>query len=95
MSEQIKVGDLVQIVRGHKCGVERVGGMIYTVLDFSFPRNGGWYCPICKMRSAGGDEPQAMGLYGKYSRGVPVSWLKKINPPATEETRETDREVTA
>ena len=83
MSEQIKIGDLVMVVRGHACLLARFGGVPFTVTAIHQAVNGGWYCPKCRTHYAGGDEPGAQpDFYKKGPAGIPLSWLKKIDPPA-------------
>lgn len=76
MSE-IKQGDLVVAVRGYpKCG--NCAGFVFTVFDFD---NIGSRCR-CGWQS---DREWRIATYGDGERGVPVTWLKKLDPPATGE----------
>ena len=82
MSEPIKVGDLVMVVRGHKCLLEKWGGVPFTVSALVSPRGGGWKCLHCGKYNAGPDEVGAAGLIDDLSSAVPISFLLKIDPPA-------------
>ena len=79
MDKPIAVGDLVMVVRGHQCAIDLIGGLPFTVLQIVNPVNGGWTCPVCGMRSAGGNEPAA-NRSGKDRVGIPLSWLRRIDP---------------
>ncbi len=91
MSGEIKAGDLVMMVRGHSCMLKVMGGVPYVVAELVTPMGGGWYCPVCKKSSAGPNEPSAIDT---KRHGAPLSWLKKIDPPAddTEVIREKELE---
>ena len=80
MSEPIKVGDLVVIVRGHSCSMERYLGMVFVVAAIRQARCGGWHCPHCNRNDQWGPEPAAewVGV-----GNAPLSWLKRI-PPLSE-----------
>ena len=95
MSERIKVGDLVMVIRTccaeinnrtHPIGIPVSVKELYTAKV---------RCPYCGFY----DETCAMARFNeKLSSGCvksPVAWLKKINPPALDESVETKREVTA
>ena len=88
MSEQIKVGDLVMVMRGN-CSTKNIG-KIFKVARIGKNMIG---CVGCgKFHSPRGTPiaTEANSLHGfEFFR------LKRINPPAIDETRETDREVTA
>lgn len=78
----IKVGDLVMVVRGRTCGCESsVDGTIFIVSGFE-PGNSNYVC--------GHPSPRELR---ESARRVEVSRLKKI-PPLTEPT-ETKEEATA
>jgi hypothetical protein len=89
----IKAGDLVMMVRGHECAMESVGYIPFVVTGFASPWGGGWECPKCGQRSAGPNEVAAIGWFSKRIR-IPISWLRKIEPPAIPETTERETEVT-
>ncbi len=92
MSERIKVGDLVMIVRGHECVMNLYQGVIFTVTGFVQPRFGGWHCARCGRDNAGGNEAAATGFHKAHA---PISWLKKIPPLTEPETVERKEELPA
>lgn len=87
MREPIKVGDLVMVIRwGHKhgpMGRDPNPGTPYivTLLDKAT-------CTVC-------GESLGMGAAGHDGRGVPVSWLRKIDPQAELDDVKQDEEITA
>ena len=90
-SGRIKPGDLVMVVRGHVCDL----GNVFTVAAIHPASNfGGWYCRTC-----GFDDSKATELFaeavGRPVWGALVPWLKKIDPPAIDETTETEETVHA
>jgi hypothetical protein len=87
----IKVGDLVMMVRGHECHLRHLAGIPMVVEGFAFPRGGGWRCSVCWQESAGPNEMGAV-LSATCGHGpLPLSWLRKIDPPA--ETTEREKEM--
>jgi hypothetical protein len=73
----IKVGDLVMVVRDHAC-VPRVGH-IYTVAGFG----NNFHCRKCKEIFRGSVALlSAKNYQGPGPVGLPISWLKRIDPPA-------------
>ena len=83
----IKVGDLVMIVRGHECSVKKAGGIPFIVtslIDCVF------YCNKCKC-----DISDGIGVTGYIDRFVPVSWLIRIDPPAIPESINEQEKVSA
>ena len=94
MTERISVGDLVQVVRGHQCTVERFCGLIFVVAEIVQPRGGGWHCPHCNLDSAGPNEPAA-GMYVGARNHVPLSYLKRIPPLSELESEQRKEEVGA
>ena len=90
----IKVGDMVFIVRGHACALERCGGIPYTVLDIIPQTGGGWACPRCGEYNIAPSEMWAAKLVEGVS-GIPLGWLLKIDPPADSETTEQPKEISA
>lgn len=92
MSERIEVGDLVMVVRGHSCLVAKIAGIPWIVAGFLSPSGGGWTCSICHMKSACGPEIAATNS-GTWR--IPVSYLKKIDPPALPESIEHKEEIPA
>lgn len=95
MSQQIKVGDLVMLVRGHECAIKVAGGIPFTVIGIVAPFGGGWTCPDCGMRNAGPNENGAAGFRKKSGGAIPLSWLIKIDPPAIPESVERKEEMPA
>lgn len=94
MSERIEIGDLVMVVRGHRCAVNIIGGIPYTVIALHLPINGGWTCPVCHARSIAPTEIGAQ-LTSEGVHGIPLSWLKKIPPLTEPETTERKEESPA
>lgn len=82
----IKVGDLVQVVRGHPCDLGNVG----VVLDIhTWPL---WSCPKCGKYESG--PFVGATLHFPFS-GAPLSWLKRIPPLSELEGEKRDEEITA
>ena len=74
MSEPIKVGDLVMVVRPKSCGcADNQIGTVHVVSGFY----ASCHCPSCKIHHY---QNSAM-LDGKWF-AIPVSRLKRIDPPA-------------
>ena len=87
----IAVGDLVQVVRGHSCLLDAIGGQVYVVDALNPPQGGGWHCPVCKQDNAGPDEIGAHAPWMRNPRsGIPLSWLKRIPPLDELESTKTD-----
>lgn len=87
MSEPIKAGDLVMVVRWpHRCESSNglFSGFIGTVEAFH---------PFAHCRCGEFFNEPAARFTGSVRRGVPVSWLKKIDPPAQSETTERSLEL--
>jgi hypothetical protein len=97
VSEPIKVGDLVMVVRGHSCFMDFYGGIPFVVDGLLAPYGGGHMCKLCGMLNAGPNEVAATGLSYKGKRDVraPVSWLKRIDPLAEPEHVETNESIPA
>ena len=98
MSEPIKVGDLVMVVRGHPCVVELLGGTPWTVTGFQEPKHGGWHCSRCHMDSAGPNVIAALGapsVTGCKRPVIPITFLKRIPPLSELEGEKRDEEITA
>lgn len=84
--ETIREGDLVMVVRWpHQHDTHKIG----TIFVVAEVRDTFSYCPRCSSVWSG---PVATR---KDETGVSISWLKKINPPAQDETTETREEATA
>lgn len=100
MSE-IRVGDLVVMVRGHECLYAKGAGIPFTVTELVHPTGGGWMCGYCQQRSAGPNEEGALGIkpYRATSPGnltaIPISWLKRIPPLSQLDDVKCDEELTA
>lgn len=85
MSEPIKEGDLVQIVRWpHEHGDHRLGHVFIVQGFFCM-----CHCPTCDTVF---EESAAKNIDGQ---GVPLSWLKRIPPLDDLEQIEALKEVTA
>ncbi len=89
MNRPIQVGDLVVLVRGHGCILERHVGRVFTVLGLVAPVGGGWHCTWCHKDSAGPNEIAAR--INEKPGGIPLSWLKRI-PPLSELEGEQSKE---
>lgn len=78
----IAVGDLVQVVRStHECGNQFIGWVFIAVEIL--PKQLAT-CSHCNKPSITNE----VSVWGKHSRrfGFPLSWLKRIDPPAEGET---------
>lgn len=93
MSEEIKVGDLVIIVRSTSCCGETsdIGDIFTAGTVFNSPVT---ECDICG-KSLG--NTTLVGIQGEEDgeSGYPLSRLKKINPSTEPERVETQQEITA
>ena len=92
-NDAIRIGDLVAMVRGHRCAYDLVGGVPFVVTGFIAPLAGGWTCGACGERNAAPNERAAYGVRsvtkkGKNHAAIPISWLKKFNQPAALESPE-------
>jgi hypothetical protein len=87
MSEPIKTGDLVQIVRPTRCGCGKSIGLIFQV---SAVESHSSYCDTCKAQL--GTEIVALGL---HHYGMPLWRLKRIPPLSELEGEKRDEEITA
>lgn len=86
MSEPIKVGDLVQVVRGHECDLGNTGiALEIETWDF-------WSCPKCHAFKRGPFLGVTMRL---PVSGAPLSWLKRIPPLGELGDVKRDEEITA
>ena|SRR3990167_7754394 len=87
----IQAGDLVMVVRGHSCVLNKYGGIPMTVESVHASSSGiaGFRCFACTQLIA----PEGYAEFLMLS--IPLSWLKKINPLAEPERVERDEEVTA
>lgn len=89
MSEPIKIGDLVMLVRGHKCALDFKGGVPWQVTDIRMDEGFGMRCQICGQTGIGKNALRAggmgtpAGVKGHPDGGMPLSWLKRI-PPLSE-----------
>lgn len=89
MSEPIKAGDLVMVVRLSPCCRKARLGFPFTVLDVRIAK-GKYHCWHCKATLPKG----LVASYGKNS--VVALWrLKKIDPTAEQTDTETRKELTA
>lgn len=90
MSEPIKAGDLVQIVKAMPCGCHtRIGYpfVVKKILTFNQA-----YCTDCGALYAGITKVAETGLIGK-DQFFDVRCLIKINPPPLEETEHTTLDI--
>jgi hypothetical protein len=96
MSEPIKVGDLVMIVRGHECAVRLKGGIPYTVTAIVPQVGGGWYCNACNTKDHAPHDLFGAALWHTgHGNGMPLSWLKRIPPLSELDDVKNDEEITA
>jgi hypothetical protein len=77
MSEPIKVGDLVVMVRGHECVYCVAGGIPFVVTRFAPRLDKVWHCSKCCQDVAASKD--AVNFRGGRPR-IPISWLKRIPP---------------
>ena len=92
MSE-IKVGDLVMVVRWPCCGAH--DGAVFRVATFWRPSEQGSYL-MC--RSCGRRMPESYALgEGSVERraGAPIAWLKRLDPDALKDDVPTDEVIHA
>lgn len=90
MSEPIKVGDLVMVVKA--CCSETVRSPVFTVSDFDWKQPNSELCSFCKAPIPA--EPHASDRSGPW-HVYPVSWLKKIPPLSELDDVKHDEEITA
>jgi phage FluMu protein Com len=91
MSEPIKVGDLVMVVRWpHPC-FGKGSRLVFTVEGFY--KN--VICPRCKTIIREYCATYSIASWDGGFRAIPISWLKRIDPLAEPERITTDDEVTA
>lgn len=88
---QIKVGDLVVVIRGHRCfGADAVSGMVSVVDEVITGAT--YYCLRC-------NDPipvdAAMKLPGLGDVAMPFSWIKRIPPLSELDDVKQDEELTA
>lgn len=79
---KIVVGDLVEVIRVH-CNKSRAMGWQAVVLSIS-----GWdihSCGLCLQSQQSDKWASVIGPQGG-TRFVPVSWLKRIDPPSNDES---------
>jgi hypothetical protein len=97
MSEPIKAGDLVMVVRGHACVLAVIGGIPFAAPAILQSEHCGlWKCRRCAARDIPGGKPYvSMPIQDAKTVDIPVSWLLKIHPPALDETTDTPEEITA
>lgn len=82
MSEPIKTGDLVMVVRGHSCVLASIGGVPFRVNDILPVRGGGWHCNRCgeKNLTPDSDGANLAGFHSIRDRAIPLKWLRRITP---------------
>ena len=86
----IKAGDLVMVVRWPCCG-HGLGAIFQVKSVFTYPRGARPICVRCW--TVHDHEPVADALYPFHL--APISWLKKIDPPAESERAEHREEIAA
>jgi hypothetical protein len=93
MSEPIKVGDLVMVVRWpHDCiNPKGVPGTPFRVTDVI--RRKVDYCAKCKVTIPTMSPHSAVGFDGRAS--MPTDWLKRIDPNEELDDVKRDEEITA
>lgn len=89
MSEPIKVGDAVMVVRGHACDIGRVF-IVKDIVDVW-----GWSCDRCGAEEDEAFNVERFALEREENFGSLISWLKKISPLSEPETVERDESVPA
>ncbi|MAL01186.1 MAG: hypothetical protein CL536_03415 [Alcaligenaceae bacterium] len=88
MTDQIKPGDLVMVVKPTPCCGNRVSvGRLFPVEIIGF---GNGRCILC-----GAGFPDTCFAAGQDRIGYHLNRLKKLNPPADEESREKTKELEA
>lgn len=92
MSEPIKVGDLVMVVREHSCNPGKGLGCIFVVERIEPAFHYG--CEKCNWPTMDG-QPLAYGRAGKYKGYIPLWRLRKSDPPALDEPTDQPEELTA
>ena len=99
MSDPIKAGDLVVVVRS--CCDHQVRGKVVFNIPWRVARviTSNRRCRGCGFGSetltvAIAEEPYGKKWRGK-ARGAPVAFLKRIDPPMYDETEKRDEEITA
>jgi len=92
MSDEIKLGDLVMVVRGKPCcGNTNTLGYIFTVSEFFLFKGGIGCCLFCSAPS----KPAILAAPEKGGNGYYLSMLKKIDPPDENQFIRDEVEVTA
>ena len=90
MSERIEVGDLVMVVKPTPCcGNTKAIGAVFVV-DFVGSKHTHTECAYCRLITK-----STRYAYVTKSQCYDIPRLKKIVPPAQDESVETEREVTA
>ena len=96
MSEPIKVGDLVMVVRGHECLIKCAGGHIFTVTKIVAQIGGGWFCEACIHGGIAPNEKYGAAGFNTNDPGIiPLGFLRKIDPPVLDETTDETEKLTA
>lgn len=92
-SASIGVGDLVMVVRGHSCVLERLGGMPYRVTAIRPQIDGGWTCNACWTRDIAPEQMYGatLSIHTDQRSAIPLGWLKRI-PPLSELEGENTKE---
>jgi hypothetical protein len=92
MSEPIKVGDLVRVVRACDCKPLRGYGTIFMVEKIETAFN--LTCKHCSAVIRDG-RPLAYGTISKGSGWHPLAWLRRIPPLSELDDVRQDEEITA
>jgi hypothetical protein len=94
VSEPIKAGDLVVVVRvSHPCA-DRLLGRVRR-LGAVLRDHDGVMCRECGQRDIAVAGELVVRAEGQTEGGIPASWVRRIDPLTEPTDSETDREVTA
>lgn len=86
----ISVGDLVMVVRGHRCVVQRHAG-VPTTVQAVHGASKSFTCFYCGCTNI--ENPQTWVEVDSGLTNCPTSYLIKFSPPSDEMKRETEREL--
>lgn len=92
----IQAGDLVIVVRGHICLLNKFGGVPFRVSRIISQFGGGWLCPVCWQGDIAQDAKlgaQLEGLHVDPHSGIPCGWLRRIPPIEELEGQRTEEKL--
>ena len=92
MSDPIKVGDLVMVVRYHDCEPSHGCGVVFMVEALDTARD--HWCSRCNA-SLNDGRLLVLGTRNAKKGWLSASFVKKIDPPALEETTDEPAELAA